>query len=265
MEKFEFDKRNRYKVAKQCPCGKSNRDGKFSPLKGYTDKGKCHSCNKFFPPETKKNRLEIPAHLVGIPCQLKLALYKIFDKNKVDEVFGMYKMGNYKGETMMPYIDKNDEVRSIKIMKYNGLKRDKERPPYFLHSKIENFQYESCLFGEHLIKIGNKVNVVESEKTALIATIARGGVWVATGGKSLITNITKLNCEWVLCPDNDGIDVWEKFGNVNFAYKTIILQKPKGYDLADLIIEEKQSQELSLEEKWDKEFEELENFFKDKI
>lgn len=33
-----------------CPCGKDNRDNKFAPFKGFTDKGYCHSCGEtFFP------------------------------------------------------------------------------------------------------------------------------------------------------------------------------------------------------------------------
>ena len=33
-----------------CPCGKNNRDGKFSPEKGYAglNVGHCHSCGKDF-------------------------------------------------------------------------------------------------------------------------------------------------------------------------------------------------------------------------
>ena len=46
LPKLELDKR-RFKV-KQCPCGKSNRDGKFVPFKDFEDKGYCHSCGLWF-------------------------------------------------------------------------------------------------------------------------------------------------------------------------------------------------------------------------
>jgi len=49
--KTEFEQR-RYAVAKECPCGKSNKDGKFATFKGEEKYGKCHSCGDvFFPPE----------------------------------------------------------------------------------------------------------------------------------------------------------------------------------------------------------------------
>lgn len=48
---LEFDKDR--KRVKDCPCGKSNNDGKFVPYKGYDDKGYCFSCDETFLPSTK--------------------------------------------------------------------------------------------------------------------------------------------------------------------------------------------------------------------
>jgi hypothetical protein len=50
---------SRFRV-KRCPCGESNRDGKFVPFKGFQDRGYCHSCEaaygvaKHTCPECKK-------------------------------------------------------------------------------------------------------------------------------------------------------------------------------------------------------------------
>jgi hypothetical protein len=52
MGKLEFDK-NRFRV-KFCPCNKDNKDGKFTPYKGYEDKGYCHSCDKTFLPKNEQ-------------------------------------------------------------------------------------------------------------------------------------------------------------------------------------------------------------------
>jgi len=49
---LKFDK-NRFRV-KECPCGRNNKDGKFSPYVGHDDKGYCHSCSKTFLPELPK-------------------------------------------------------------------------------------------------------------------------------------------------------------------------------------------------------------------
>jgi len=45
VRKFES---NRHRLNPTCPCGKSNRDGKFSPQKGFAgmNVGHCHSCGK---------------------------------------------------------------------------------------------------------------------------------------------------------------------------------------------------------------------------
>lgn len=41
----------RYQIAPKCPCGKNNKNGKFAPYVGYTDKGYCHSCGETFHPD----------------------------------------------------------------------------------------------------------------------------------------------------------------------------------------------------------------------
>ena len=50
IRKFE---QKRYLANKYCPCGKSNRDGKFATEKGFKNKfiGHCHSCLKDFWPD----------------------------------------------------------------------------------------------------------------------------------------------------------------------------------------------------------------------
>lgn len=58
-KKYQFDKRRRN--APFCPCGKDNRRGDFfSPILGYTDKGKCFKCKRFFHPD--KANLKISMH-----------------------------------------------------------------------------------------------------------------------------------------------------------------------------------------------------------
>ncbi len=47
--KLVFDK-NRLRI-KTCPCGKSNKDGKFAPYVGHENYGYCHSCGETFLPE----------------------------------------------------------------------------------------------------------------------------------------------------------------------------------------------------------------------
>jgi hypothetical protein len=52
--KLKLDSRRRKRVS-NCPCGKSNKDGKFVPYVGYDDLGFCHSCGETFLPKLKVN------------------------------------------------------------------------------------------------------------------------------------------------------------------------------------------------------------------
>ena len=52
LPKLELDKK-RFRV-KFCPCGKSNKDGKFVPYLGHENKGYCHSCGETFLPKLPK-------------------------------------------------------------------------------------------------------------------------------------------------------------------------------------------------------------------
>lgn len=87
-------------------------------------------------------------------------------------------------------IDKNGLIRSGKIMQYdrNTGKRKKDAPPTWVHSQISNdFNFENCFFGEHLLTEHPErtVAIVESEKTAILCSFFMPQYnWLATGGKT---------------------------------------------------------------------------------
>lgn len=90
-------------------------------------------------------------------------------------------------------LDADEKVRTGKIMFYNPDtgKRCKEINPTWVHNKLQNFSFHLCFFGEHLLKQYPDVTIgiVESEKTAIIASIFMPNViWLATGGNS--------GCKW---------------------------------------------------------------------
>jgi hypothetical protein len=70
-----------------------------------------------------------------------------------------------------------------------------------------------CLFGEHLLKDrteGEKVYVVESEKTALIAAAYFGkGIWLATGGLKNTKGLD-IKPDYTILPDIDGYEEWNE-------------------------------------------------------
>lgn len=116
--------------------------------------------------------------------------------------------------------------------------RQSEQPvlhqPY-LHIYDEDRQrVEHCLFGLHLIdRYGTTatVNIVESEKTALLMAIAYGNnpisVWMACGGESNLTRerlspIIRRRRRIILYPDRDGIEKWkQKAREINYDLLTV--------------------------------------------
>lgn len=90
-------------------------------------------------------------------------------------------------------IDIDRKVRSGKIMFYNPItgKRDKLQTPTWTHVQRKPFNHHLCFFGEHLLSEypNSSVGIVESEKTAIIASIYFPDIiWIATGGVS--------GCKW---------------------------------------------------------------------
>ena len=171
-------------------------------------------------------------------------------RQRIDKVLEDYHLGTNRrnGMTIFWQIDEQQRVRTGKMMLYrqdghrdrdtrynfdwvhSALSRhwDDERhemtydPPYpfpdiYDPSKQEPIQ---TLFGMHLLNAygqTGQVNIVESEKTALIMATAYGNhngeVWMACGGLEMLSRerlapIIKQHRRIVLYPDRDGIDRW---------------------------------------------------------
>lgn len=142
-----------------------------------------------------------------------LAMYLIgrFGEPVAMDMMKRYNVGTAKvwnGATTFPYIDIDGNVCSIKIMLYEvaskfGIttphRKKSENCQYITwgHSllRLEKYNKKPCLFGEHLLRsnIGKKVAIVESEKTAVIASeYIPEFVWVACGG---LANLTEEICQ----------------------------------------------------------------------
>lgn len=136
-----------------------------------------------------------------------------FGEAKSREVFERYKVGTSKHwhnsdglSTVFPQIDTNGNLRQIKVIAYNpitGKRLHKEHPAKKMTSKgyvldvqqdkvwfagkslLGNYDANlvQCFFGEHLLKMGSDVSIVESEKTAMIASLyLPNSIWIASGG-----------------------------------------------------------------------------------
>ena len=129
-------------------------------------------------------------------------------------------------------IDEQARVHTGKMMRYKADgHRDKESQYNFdwVHSKLfrqgvyneEEYDYETCLFGQHLLAFCPKaqIHLVESEKTALIMATYHGGMtdnlWLATGGlqffdRKHIQVLIDQGRDIVVYPDKDGLKQWSE-------------------------------------------------------
>ncbi len=135
------------------------------------------------------------------------------------------KNGYLAGATLLPYIDKNNQFQTAKIVKYNTVsgKRSKEKYSanwFHAYKPIKEVlgiegnvtKSHNCFFGEHLIPHNDKpIVIVEGEKTAIVLSdIYKDIVFVATGG---LTQLERLDYSMMygrevhLFPDN-GANEW---------------------------------------------------------
>ena len=156
-------------------------------------------------------------------------------RKRISEVLNDYHVGHGKnGHTIFWQIDELGEVRTGKMMKYKSDgHRDREASWNFdfIHSALFRDQRltqwdegkqeaQLTFFGMHLLNRypNATVNIVESEKTALLMAIAYGNhatqVWMACGGLEMLSRerlapIISQGRQIVLFPDRDGIDKWK--------------------------------------------------------
>ena len=160
-------------------------------------------------------------------------------RNRIVDSLTDYRIGEAKnGMVIFWQIDEQQRVHTGKMMLYKpDGHRDKESPYNFdwIHSALyrdprtgysaDKTDMKSCLFGLHLLNKYKKPNVeqdvciVESEKTALLMSIAYGNhsgqVWMACGGLGNINRdklrpIMEQHRHIILYPDRDGIQAWKE-------------------------------------------------------
>ena len=221
--------------------------------------------------------------------------WDVVQRSRIDQVINQYNVGHGKyGHTIFWQLDEKGNLRTAKMMKYRtdghrdkhaqwnfdfvhsifarGQKQFDERGqlvvdehgepilkyPYKHIYDEEKQEARLTFFGMHLLdKYGKNatVNIVESEKTAILMAIAYGNhaqqVWMACGGLEMITRerlqpIIDRGRRIVLYPDRDGIDKWrikcEQMHYPNMAVECIPVQKwwkpedGEKADIADVVI-----------------------------
>ena len=139
------------------------------------------------------------------------------------------------GNTIWWQIDEDGRVRSGKIMQYfaNGSRKDNEGKPGYtnwIHSllgkvgkiDLNTHGYVGCMFGQHLLAVTDpqtvpNVNIVESEKSALMASVygREDEIWLAVGSITsmnihTLSPIIRQGRNIMLYPDHDGYERWKQ-------------------------------------------------------
>ena len=169
--------------------------------------------------------------------------------------------------------DEQARLHNGHLMKYkpdgHRVKEKSQYPTDWIHSRMKlaktspfNPDKEAasyCLFGQHLMAAcpDATINIVESEKTAIIMATAYGGsalnLWMACYGISNLTNSNRLlqplidqRKRIVLYPDRDGVEKWKKAAreinyerlqvNTDPVLKWWIPEDGEKADIADIIL-----------------------------
>ncbi len=251
LQKLNFAKKRT--IAETCPCGKNNKDGKFTPYIGFVNCGFCHSCGQtFLPPiEQENNTTAAKTPIAPRPPKVEKSISFIdvevfkkslsnFDQNNfvkflierfgtatANELISKYYLGTSKhwsGANVFWQIDTKGKIRTGKIMLYNPADGKRIKQPkdcvQWVHKVTQQSEFElkQCFFGEHLLNDKTKpIAIVESEKTALISSIYLPKfIWLATGGKTNLTaeKMQVLNGrKVVLFPDLNCFNEWTNKAN----------------------------------------------------
>lgn len=218
---------------------------------------------------------------------LAIYLESLFGATVAQDLISKYMIGtsrHWKGATAFWQIDEQERVRQCKVMLYNSISGRRVRGPelamkwdnrigdfvedvdngdkifYAGKQILQNYDahFQQCLYGQHLLAEYPKarVGLVESEKTALIASVYFPRfIWLATGGKYGARWTDPQVCkalagrEVVLFPDLGQFEVWsEKAKQIrqqvtcNMMVSDILEnvatdeQRAKGWDLADYLV-----------------------------
>ena len=181
--------------------------------------------------------LEDVAAMTAKVMQTNLARYlcRLFRADRVAEILAAYLVGateppHYYAApeiglwTTYPLINNLGQCVDCKMMGYKSDGHRQKRPDgngvidWWLRNTTQAknaTRAQWCCFGDHLANqfdAADPVNVVESEKTALMASLYFGAYWVAVGGLGFLTAdrlAAHRHRQIIIYPDADGVTAWK--------------------------------------------------------
>lgn len=210
----------------------------------------------FIPVEVFKASLK--AHETNHFVQFLINLFGVEVASQLVSRYFIATSKYWNGGTVFWQIDTQGKVRTGKIMLYSPTTGKRIKEPFnhinWVHKALKQpeFELRQCLFGEHLLIEKTKpVAIVESEKTAVIASVYLPQfIWVAVGS---LTNLNAEKCSILkgrtvtLFPDLNGFEKWSSKAKelshlANFTVSDLLERKAteaerkQGFDLADYLI-----------------------------
>ena len=166
---LKLDSINRRKV-KYCPCGKSNKDGKFVPFKNAEKYGYCHSCDKWMKPDnkpaldwrpiklTRRSPDPKPEYISWEYYKPLMYDYHLNDNNRFIDflcrILGVqethyilqdYMLGTGKNYTVIfPYLDTTTYQLELLLFHSNFYGRSLVFEAFPAHFSAPNHQYKRC-------------------------------------------------------------------------------------------------------------------------
>ena len=226
---------NRYKDNPTCPCGKSNRDGKFVSFDGLEGQGKgyCHSCGETFFEDIESN-IDLTAfkkvditycaedindlkkHFdTKLESSFAQSLIDVHGRDRAINLVHKYYLGIYGKKVIFWQLDDQLNLRAGKVMEYSDKGKRIGNPTWWSTIKKKKCKMDMCFFGQHLISEQRRpIAIVESEKTAVhMDQFNPYYTWLAAGSKSYL-NDAKCSLlseyEVTLFPDHDAYDKWKE-------------------------------------------------------
>lgn len=159
---------------------------------------------------------------------------RLFGEEKTKECFDKYNVtSNEKNDVVFWYKNFDNKFIHDKVVRYQfSGRRDKGYGGYRRFQTASGYK-ERCLFGSHLIESNDEIiNICESEKSAMMASIVYGGIWLASGGKNQLKDTDERT---LLFPDLDAIEDWREKGNVVEWWENCGISLNEKADIGDLI------------------------------
>lgn len=174
-------------------------------------------------------------------CPLFRWMCKIFKEEDVRDVWNRYNVTtDSHGNAVYWYVDQDGRILFDKRIAY---KDDGHRDKAFFPGRqfrVGDGFCGKCYFGACIPDDGKKAFIVESEKTAILASLYYGGRrFLATGGKS---NLREIEPNMMLVPDMDARAEWEEKGEVWpwwDKWGCALDQIPSHADIGDMIVYKK--------------------------